>query len=94
MVLRNAARLAGPAAAIAFGPARPLRYVGAAEVQDDGEPFEEKIARLIAELEEQFAERARLEAAIRDNLKWLAATQPLQRHSGGRESTKPSDLTT
>ncbi len=46
----------------------PGRYVGAAEVEDDGEPFEEKLARLTAELECQFAEGARLEAAIRENL--------------------------
>ncbi len=28
----------------------PGRYVGAEEVEDDGEPFEEKTPRLIAEL--------------------------------------------
>ncbi len=38
----------------------PGRYVGAEEVEDDGEPFEEKMARLVATLEEQFAESARL----------------------------------
>jgi type I restriction enzyme M protein len=46
----------------------PGRYVGAADVEDDGEPFEEKMARLTATLQEQFAESARLEQAIRDNL--------------------------
>lgn len=49
----------------------PGRYVGAPEVEDDGEPFEEKMARLTATLEEQFQESARLEAPIRRNLKEL-----------------------
>ena len=47
----------------------PGRYVGAEEIEDDGEPFEEKMPRLIAELESQFAESARLEQAIKTNLK-------------------------
>jgi type I restriction enzyme M protein len=46
----------------------PGRYVGAEEVADDGEPFEEKMPRLVAELNAQFAESAKLEAAIRANL--------------------------
>jgi type I restriction enzyme M protein len=49
----------------------PGRYVGAAEVEDDDEPFEEKMERLMAQLEEQFAESTRLEAAIRQNLELL-----------------------
>jgi type I restriction enzyme M protein len=49
----------------------PGRYVGAAEVEDDGEPFEERMERLMAQLEEQFAESARLEVAIRQNLELL-----------------------
>jgi type I restriction enzyme M protein len=49
----------------------PGRYVGAEEVEDDGEPFEEKMPRLVAELNAQFAESAKLEAAIRNNLKRL-----------------------
>ena len=52
----------------------PGRYVGAEEVADDGEPFEEKMPRLVAELESQFAESAKLEAAIRANLKNLGFT--------------------
>ena len=47
----------------------PGRFVGAEETQDDGEPFDEKIKRLSAQLKEQFAESAKLEKAIRDNLK-------------------------
>ena len=47
----------------------PGRDVGAAEVEDDGEPFEEKMERLTAQLEAESAESARLEAAIWENLK-------------------------
>jgi type I restriction enzyme M protein len=49
----------------------PGRYVGAEEVEDDGEPFEQKMKRLVGELNEQFAESARLEAAIKANLRGL-----------------------
>ena len=49
----------------------PGRYVGAEAVEDDGEPFEDKMARLVADLEAQFAESAKLERAIRGNLKGL-----------------------
>jgi len=50
----------------------PGRYVGAEEAEDDGEPFEQKMKRLTATLEEQFAESAKLEKAIRQNLKALS----------------------
>jgi type I restriction enzyme M protein len=46
----------------------PGRYVGAAEQEDDGIPFEEKMQGLTAKLSEQFQESARLEEAIRRNL--------------------------
>ncbi len=49
----------------------PGRYVGAEEVEDDGDPFEDKMPRLVAELHGQFAESAKLEAAIRKNLQGL-----------------------
>ncbi|MBE1426468.1 type I restriction-modification system DNA methylase subunit [Desulfomicrobium macestii] len=49
----------------------PGRYVGAEVVEDDGEPFEEKMTRLVAELKGQFEESARLELAIKANLKGL-----------------------
>ena len=49
----------------------PGRYVGAAEVEDDGEAFEDKMARLTAELETQFAQSEQLDAAIRANLRLL-----------------------
>lgn len=46
----------------------PGRYVGAAELEDDGEPIEEKIARLKAELLAAFDESARLEKLVREQL--------------------------
>ncbi len=49
----------------------PGRYVGAEEVEDDGDPFEEKMPRLVAELHSQFAESAKLEQAIKANLRGL-----------------------
>ncbi len=49
----------------------PGRYVGAPPQEDDGEPFEEKMRRLVAQLREQQAEAARLDAAIAANLKEL-----------------------
>ncbi len=49
----------------------PGRYVGAEAAEDDGEPFEEKMQRLTAQLAEQFRESARLEAEIRANLRGL-----------------------
>ena len=49
----------------------PGRYVGAEEIEDDGEPFDEKMKRLVATLEEQFKEGARLEKEIRENLRGL-----------------------
>ena len=49
----------------------PGRYVGAAEVEDDGEPFEEKMLRLSALWREQRAQALKLDAAIEANLKEL-----------------------
>ena len=49
----------------------PGRYVGAEATPDDGEPFEEKMPRLVAELHAQFAESAKLEQAIKANLRGL-----------------------
>ena len=49
----------------------PGRYVGAEEVEDDGDPFEEKMPHLVAELHAQFAESAKLEQAIKANLRGL-----------------------
>jgi len=49
----------------------PGRYVGAAEAEEDAEPFEKKVARLTKELEAQFEESAHLERRIRANLERL-----------------------
>ena len=49
----------------------PGRYVGAEDVEDDAEPFDEKMKRLTATLAEMFAESANLEKAIKANLKGL-----------------------
>lgn len=49
----------------------PGRYVGAAEIEDDGIPFGEKMANLTAKLKVQFAESDRLEAEIKKNLAGL-----------------------
>ena len=46
----------------------PGRYVGAAEQEDDGEPFADKMVRLTQQLSAQFAESDRLEAEIKRNL--------------------------
>jgi len=46
----------------------PGRYVGAEELEDDGELFAEKYPRLLAELEEHFAESLRLTAVIRQRI--------------------------
>ena len=46
----------------------PGRYVGIEEQQEDGEPFEEKMARLTGELSELFAQSHNLEAEIRQKL--------------------------
>ncbi|UFS56845.1 type I restriction-modification system subunit M [Comamonadaceae bacterium M7527] len=49
----------------------PGRYVGAVEVQEDDEAFEEKMLRLSAQWRQQCAEAAKLDAAIEANLKGL-----------------------
>jgi type I restriction enzyme M protein len=49
----------------------PGRYVGTEALEDDGEPFQEKMTRLVGELDGQFAESAKLEKAIKVNLRGL-----------------------
>ena len=49
----------------------PGRYVGAAEQEGDGEPFEDKMLRLSSLWREQRATAAKLDAAIEANLKEL-----------------------
>jgi type I restriction enzyme M protein len=46
----------------------PGRYVGAAREEDDDEPFDEKMARLTAELREQMKQAAKLDKLIWANL--------------------------
>ena len=50
----------------------PGRYVGAAEVEDDGEPIEEKVERLTKQLFEQFEESERLAMVVREQLARIA----------------------
>jgi type I restriction enzyme M protein len=45
--------------------------VGAAEAEDDGEPFDEKMKRLTTELARQFAESHELEETINKTLRGL-----------------------
>ena len=49
----------------------PGRYVGAAEVEDDGEPFDEKMKRLTADLNKQMEEGETLDRHIWRNLEEL-----------------------
>ncbi|CDT99450.1 N-6 DNA methylase [Vibrio parahaemolyticus] len=49
----------------------PGRYVGAADEEDDGIPFAEKMTTLTEKLSEQFAESAKLETEIKKNLMGL-----------------------
>ena len=46
----------------------PGRYVGIEDVEDDGEPFEEKMLRLTSELSDMFAKSHELEEEIRKKL--------------------------
>lgn len=46
----------------------PGRYVGIEEVEDDGEPFDEKMTRLTGELAEMFAKSHDLEDEIKERL--------------------------
>ena len=50
----------------------PGRYVGTEDVQDEDEPFSVRFQRLVSTLELQFAEGARLETLIRNNLRRLS----------------------
>jgi type I restriction enzyme M protein len=47
----------------------PGRYVGAEEQENDGEPFAEKFPRMVAELEEHFAEGERLTGVVSARLR-------------------------
>lgn len=49
----------------------PGRYVGLAEVEEDSEPFEQKMERITSELSEQFAKSKELEEQIRKSMEGL-----------------------
>jgi type I restriction enzyme M protein len=49
----------------------PGRFVGAEVLEDDGEPFEKKMKRLVVQLREQQTESAKLDAAITASLNEL-----------------------
>lgn len=49
----------------------PGRYVGLADVEEDSEPFEQKMERITGELGEQFAKSKELEEKIRKSLEGL-----------------------
>ena len=49
----------------------PGRHVGAEEVEDEDEPFEQRMEQLVTKLEDQFAESSRLEGVIRTSLRGL-----------------------
>jgi type I restriction enzyme M protein len=53
----------------------PGRFVGAEDIEDDGEPFTGKMLRLSAKLQEQFKEGAKLDKAILNNLRGLGYGQ-------------------
>jgi Type I restriction-modification system methyltransferase subunit len=52
----------------------PGRYVGIADTEDDGEPFEEKMTRLTDELSDLFGKSHELEDEIRKQLKSIGFT--------------------
>jgi type I restriction enzyme M protein len=52
-------------------PLSPGRYVGAAAAEDDGEPVDEKIARLTKDLLAALDESARLEKVVREQMERL-----------------------
>ena len=52
----------------------PGRYVGIAETEDDGEPFQEKMERLTSELSDMFEQSHKLEDEIRKQLATIGFT--------------------
>jgi type I restriction enzyme M protein len=50
----------------------PGRYVGAEDVIDDDEPFEERFPKMLEKLEAQFAEGAALQQTIRESLERIS----------------------
>jgi len=64
----------------------PGRYVGAAEVEEDSEPFAEKMGRLTTTLKGQFEESAKLEAEIKKQLAGLGYELEVAGYSSRRDS--------
>ncbi|WP_246745028.1 N-6 DNA methylase [Thiospirochaeta perfilievii] len=54
----------------------PGRYVGIPDEEDDGIPFEDKMAELTSKLSEQFSKSNQLEKEIRENLKSIGFELP------------------
>ena len=52
----------------------PGRYVGIAETEDDGEPFQEKMERLTSELSDMFEQSHKLEDEIKKQLATIGFT--------------------
>lgn len=46
----------------------PGRYVGAEDIEDDGIPYDEKVAAITSSLAEQFEKSVALQQRIKDNL--------------------------
>ena len=61
----------------------PGRYVGSQEVEDDGEPLDQKIERLTAEIREGFETRAALQTAVLTALEGLEPAQVAPERSDG-----------
>ena len=55
----------------------PGRYVSAPPAEDDGEPFADKMVRLVGQLHEQREEGTRLDAEIARNLEALGFALPM-----------------
>jgi len=53
----------------------PGRYVGAADVEDDSEPFDETMQRMTAELKKQMEGATELDSAIAANLTTIMGDQ-------------------
>ena len=67
------------------------RYVGAEPQEDDGEPFEEKMARLTRQWREQQAEARRLDAAIEENLARLGFSTKPREHDRVKSECRTRD---
>jgi len=70
----------------------PGRYVGAEDAEEEGEPFEERMPKLLAELSAQFAKSRTLEATIERNLAGLGLELPAEApQDASPQNTPPRD---